>query len=171
MTIQYVCKRFVKGSPIKGAYMGVEEVDGKEVLQHRWSGTNKGPIAEILNRKENGDFDLLIYPNVRYGKTSHNNRVYGVLQALAGEDYRDIRYTSFVRYDVIVYDRKLEVEYHLKENPLKIKYRGGKLVVDYAELESHAVPQEEKPVVAAQPKDNDNIKNIVANLSTILTTV
>lgn len=170
MTINYVCERFVKGRPIKGAYMGVEIVDGREILHHRWSGTNKGPVAEIVNRKENGDFTLLLHPHVNYGKTSHNNRIWGVLVALAGENRREIRYTSFVRYDVIVCDRKLNVEYHLTSNPLKFKYKGGQLFLDYADLENYATPKEER-VVVAEPNNNNNIKNEMERLNTILTTV
>lgn len=170
MTINYVCKRFVQGNPLKGSYMGVEEVDGREILQHRWSGVNKGPIAEIVNRKENGDFTLILYPHVNYGKTSHNNRIWGVLAALGGEERRDIRYTSFVRYDVIVFDRKLDVEYHLVNRPLKMNYRGGELVVDYRDLESNAHPQEEKEKVT-EPNSNDNIKSNIEKLNNILTTV
>jgi hypothetical protein len=171
MTINYVCERFIKGRPIKGAYMGVENIDGREILYHRWSGSNKGPIAEIVDRKDNGDLTLILHPHVNYGKTSHNNRIWGVLVALAGEERRDMRYTSFVRYDVIVYDRKLNVEYHLTERPLKLKYRGGKLFIDYAELESHATPKEEQVVVAAEPNSNNNIKTEMGRLDTILATV
>lgn len=170
MTINYVCKRFVEGSPIKGAYMGVEKVDNKEVLSHRWSGTDKGPIAEIVDRKENGDFTLILHPHVNYGKTSHNNRIWGVLQILGGDERRDIRYTSFVRYDVIVFDRKLDVEYHLVNRPLKLNYRGGKLAVDYRDLESNAHPQEEKEKVV-EPSDNNNVKNEMERLTNILATV
>lgn len=169
MTIDYVVKRFVQGNPIKGAYMGVEKVDNKETLYHRWSGTNKGPIAEIVDRKENGDFTLIIHPHVNYGKTTHNNRVWAVLMAVQGTDRRDVRFSSFVRYDVIVYDRTLSVEYHLTERPLKMKFKGGKLSVDYAHLENHVEPKEEVRVV--EPSDNNNIKNEMERLTNILATV
>lgn len=169
MTIDYVVKRFVQGTPIKGAYMGVEKDGNREILCHRWSGTNKGPIAEIVNRKENGDFTLLLHPHVNYGKTTHNNRIWAVLMAIGGSDRRDVRYTSFVRYDVIVLDRKLNVEYHLTERPLKLKYRGGKLVVDYLHLENQAEPREEVKVF--EPSDNNNIKNEMERLTNILATV
>jgi hypothetical protein len=169
MTINYVCKRFIEGNPIKGAYMGVEIEGNKEVLYHRWSGTNKGPIAEIVDRQENGDFTLVLHPHVNYGKTTHNNRIWGVLIALGG-DYQNMRYNSYVRYDVIVHDKKLDVDYHLTGEPLKFNYKEGKLVVDYDDLESHAEPKQEE-VKVVEPSDNNNIKNEVERLTNILATV
>jgi hypothetical protein len=170
MTINYVCKRFIEGNPIKGAYMGVEKEGNKEVLYHRWSGTNKGPIAEIIDRKDNGDFTLVLHPHVNYGKTTHNNRIWGVLIALAGEDYQSMRYNSYVRYDVIVHDKKLDIDYHMVNWPLKFNYKGGNLLIDYNDLEAHTQPQEEvKPV--REPDDNDNIKAQTERLTNILATV
>lgn len=166
MTIDYVCRRFVEGKPIRGAYMGAS-IDGeKEVLSHRWAGTDRGLIAEIVNRKENGDFTLILHPRSGVYKTSHNNRIWGVLLAVGRSD---VRYSCHVRYNIWIHDRKLDINYNL-ERPIKFNYRNGKLLIDYADLESHVTPKEEqKPVV--EPSDNNNIKNELARISTILTTV
>lgn len=171
MTINFIGEQFVKGRSIKGAYMSVDNYGDKTVLSYRYNRNNEGTIAEIVDRKENGDFTLILHPRPNsWGKTSHNNRIWGVLIALAGENRRDIRYTSFVRYNIIIADRKLDVEYALRERPIKFNYKGGQLLIDYKDLESHAVPPEERTAVVA-PNSNNNIKNEMERLNTILATV
>jgi hypothetical protein len=149
--------------------MKIDYYGDRIVLSYNYE-SEENLIAEILNKKEEDNYVLILYPRPSgRGKTSHNNRIWGVLKEIGG-DYNNMRYSSYIRYCQYVNDKRLQIDYQLEERPLKFNCVGGKLFIDYANLESHATPKEEQPPVV-EPNDNGNIKNELDRLTNILTTI
>ena len=177
MTIEFMSNRFMQGNPRKSNGLSVTKDGDKTSMSYRWGGSDREVIAEIIRKKDSEDFTLILYPRRGVGKTTHNNRIWGVLKAVCvakdgvNFSWRDMRYSSHVRYQIYVEDRKLNVNYELSR-PLKFNYTNGNLVIDYEDLESKAFQEGEQPVVVKVDKNsNENIQNGLDRLTNILTTV
>lgn len=178
MTIESMCDRFLEGKPRSGSYMCVTQEEDTTTLSYKWGGTSRAVIAEIIRKKDSEDYTLILHPRPSgFGKTSHNNRIWGVLKSVCTSksgvnfNWRDMRYSSHVRYQIYIEDRKLNVNYELSR-PIRFNYNNGNLVIDYDALESNAFRGEEQPVaVRVNKNSNENIQNGLDRLTNILSTV
>ena len=172
MRIIDITNKFVNVRDCRGADM-VSRFNSEttsQMLTYKGSGD---PIAEIYEYKSCKNFRLRLFPNAHYsGRISHNHRLHAVLQSIqmpdTGERKWDLfRYSTFIRYSVKVYDRKLNIEYELKR-PMEFIFRDGRLTIDYAHLESLAFPEDTAVGTVPVPSENSNLNTITMQLNAIL---
>lgn len=171
MRITAVTDKFARLESRSGCGMRSVYDGESQAQQLKFRGTL---IAEIYNYQDPKNFRLRLYPRGRYmGKTEYVNRMQAVLVSIQTKDITDsrwehIRYTSFCRYDVKIYDRKLDAEYKLRQDhPMEFAFVDGSLTLDYRHLESRAFP--DKPVIVIPtPDSNSNLTSVSNKLTAIL---
>lgn len=174
MRISDITDKFARRTTCSGALMRsrYDRETKTQQLTYRVSGN---PIADIFDYKSPNDFRLRIHPYARYdGRNSHNNRLYAVLQSVQktiGDDGRIdwdfFRYSTYIRYAIKLWDRKLSVEYELRNNPMEFHFLNGRLNLDYNHLESFALPNQPTTVPVAV-SENSNLTSVTNELNAIL---
>jgi hypothetical protein len=170
MRINHITDHFVRLNTRSGCYMhSIWHNETKTMaLSHRGSGNL---IAEIYDYTDANNFRLRLHPNrEKYARSSHTNRLCAVLTSVQksnGRDWDSVRYSSFIRYAIKVWDRKLTIEYELKDLPLEFAMVDGKLTIDYRVLESGAFPNA-TPAPVVEPNTNDSLRSVSSRLTTIL---
>lgn len=170
MRIKDITDKFVNLRTCSGAYMRARYNSETKsmVLTHRYSGNT---IAEIFDYTNSSNYRLRLHPYVSRsdGRTSHNNRLHEVLRSIQypenNGNWEMFRYSTYIRYSVKVWDRKLSAEYQL-DKPMEFIFRDGRLTLDYRQLESHAFPEEPTPIVGLDT--NSNIQTVDNKLNAIL---
>lgn len=170
MRIKDVTDRFAKLENRSGCYMRSRwnSETQSQTLTHKGSGNL---IAEIYEFKNPENYRLRLHPYIRYdGRTSHNNRLHEVLRSIQYPDnngnWEQFRYSTYIRYSLKVWDRKLSSEYEL-QRPMEFIYQDGRLTLDYQHFESLAFP--EAPTTTPVALDeNSNLQTLDNKLNAIL---
>lgn len=172
MRISVITNKFVDRKNCSGAYMLSRwNMETKtQSLTYRLDGR---PIADIYDFKDSKNYRLRIwaYPDWS-GRTAHNNRLYNVLQSVqmpnGRDDWEKFRYSTYIRYALKVWDRKLSAEYELrKDAPMEFIFKDGSLVLDYKHFESFATPTASTPEPIALD-ENSNLQTVSNKLNAIL---
>jgi hypothetical protein len=171
MRIVDITHRFARLEKRSGAYMRSwwNSDTSSMVLSYSWG--DKAPIAEIYDYKDRENFRLRIFtrPN-KAGRTEHINRVSYVLQSVQRsvvDDWNRVRYSAYIQYELKIYDRELRAAYNI-ERTMEFVFRDGRLVLDYAHLESQAFPNEATPPPQTTPNANSNLQSVDSKLNAIL---
>lgn len=172
MRISNITDRFVALQARSGCSMR-SSWDSETKTQTLRYGREGSLIAEIFDYTDQKNYRLRIHPNKeRWGRTAHSNRLYAVLVSVQrpdkDTDWSNVRYSTHIRYALKVWDRKLSAEYELYKAPMEFTLKDGRLVMDYAHLESNAFPDEEKPTPVVELNSNSNLQSVNSKLTAIL---
>lgn len=171
MRIKTITDKFIDRRNCSGAYMKstYDRETQTQILAYRRNSDKL--IAEIYDYKNPQNYRLRIHPHPSYsGRTAHNNRVYQILFGIQmpegrNGNWQEFRYSTYIRYAIKVWDRKVSVEYELKK-PMEFQLTDGRLTIDYKVLEQSAYPDETPAPVVLD--ENSNLQSVNNKLTAIL---
>lgn len=172
MRIKTITDKFANLENRRGAYM-VSEWDRETKTQRLTYRLDGRPIAEIYEYVNDKNYRLRVHPYSGYtGRMAHNNRVHALLWSVQMPDMKAdnrwdlFRYSTYIRYSLKLYDRKLQAEYELGKGAMEFIYCDGRLTLDYHHLESLASP--DKPTPTPTLDENSNLTTVNEQLNAIM---